>query len=166
MPVRRLPVCPDLEQLKHQAKDLLRAIHEGERAALAELREHHPTPPEPALAKLAYLRLLLGTRIETVPSILSKLEDQKPDSSELTADQDGALIEAFLCFRYGDKNGVLKNITRITDWSRVAPGQRAVAATLLRFSGNDTLAHNLAAALPTLALLTEEQNLWVMTPRQ
>ena len=41
MPVRRLPVCPDLEQLKHQAKDLLRAIHEGESAALAECSVPH-----------------------------------------------------------------------------------------------------------------------------
>jgi hypothetical protein len=28
---RRLPVRPDLEQLKHQAKDLLHAIRDGER---------------------------------------------------------------------------------------------------------------------------------------
>ena len=42
MPVRRLPVVPDLDQLKHQAKDLLRDIHAGEPAALAELKEFHP----------------------------------------------------------------------------------------------------------------------------
>ncbi len=30
MPVRHLPVRPDLDQLKHQAKDLLRAIHRGD----------------------------------------------------------------------------------------------------------------------------------------
>ena len=47
MPVRRLPVRPDLDQLKHQAKDLLRAIHAGDPAAVAELREHHPDPIEP-----------------------------------------------------------------------------------------------------------------------
>jgi hypothetical protein len=42
MPVRRLPVRPDLDQLKHQAKDLLRAIHAGNAAAMAEFNEHHP----------------------------------------------------------------------------------------------------------------------------
>ena len=32
MPVRRLPVRPDLEQLHRQAKDFLRALHDGDRA--------------------------------------------------------------------------------------------------------------------------------------
>jgi hypothetical protein len=30
MPVRRLPVRPDLEQLHRQAKELLRTIHAGD----------------------------------------------------------------------------------------------------------------------------------------
>ena len=44
MPTRRLPVCPNLDQLKHQDKDLIRALHSGDPAALAELQEHHPIP--------------------------------------------------------------------------------------------------------------------------
>ena len=48
MPVRHLPVCPNLDQLRHQAKDLLRDIHAGEPAALAELREFHPNQIDPA----------------------------------------------------------------------------------------------------------------------
>jgi hypothetical protein len=42
MPIRRLPVRPDLDRLKHQVKDLLRAVHAGDPGAIAELREHHP----------------------------------------------------------------------------------------------------------------------------
>src|SRR6185369_10217296 len=53
MSARRLPVRPDLDQLKHQAKDLLRAIHAGDPAAIAELREFHPDPIDPPAAKLA-----------------------------------------------------------------------------------------------------------------
>lgn len=45
MSIRRLPVRPNLDQLKHQAKDLLRAIHAGEADALADFRQHHPHPP-------------------------------------------------------------------------------------------------------------------------
>ncbi len=60
MPVRRLPVRPDLDQLKHQAKDLLRAIHAGDPAAIAELREQHPDPLDPASAKLADAQLVLA----------------------------------------------------------------------------------------------------------
>jgi len=60
VPHRHLPVCPDLDQLKHQAKDLLRAIHAGDSAALAELREFHPNPVDPANAKLADAQLVLA----------------------------------------------------------------------------------------------------------
>ncbi len=51
MSVRRLPVRPDLEQLRHQAKDLLRAAHAGEAAALDTLGEFHPDAA-PATLKL------------------------------------------------------------------------------------------------------------------
>ena len=50
---RRLPVRPDLKQLKHQAKDLLRAIRRSDPAALAELQQYHPRPPAPDHIKLA-----------------------------------------------------------------------------------------------------------------
>lgn len=57
---RRLPVRPDLAQLKHQAKDLLRAIRNRESHALAELQQFHPTPPSPGDAKLADAQLVLA----------------------------------------------------------------------------------------------------------
>jgi hypothetical protein len=60
MPVRRLPVRPDLDQLKHQAKDLLRAIRTGDPDAIAELAEHHPEPPDPASALLSDAQLVLA----------------------------------------------------------------------------------------------------------
>jgi hypothetical protein len=52
MPVRRLPVRPDLTQLKHQAKDLLRAFRRREPDAVALFLEWHPGV-EPEAAKLA-----------------------------------------------------------------------------------------------------------------
>ena len=60
MPVRRLPVRPDLEQLHRQAKELLRAIHTGDTDAIAELREQHPESIEPSSAKLADAQLALA----------------------------------------------------------------------------------------------------------
>ena len=60
MPVRRLPVRPDLEQLHRQAKELLRAIHAGDPTSIAELREHHPESIEPSAAKLADAQLVLA----------------------------------------------------------------------------------------------------------
>ena len=60
MPVRRLPVRPDLDHLHRQAKELLRAIHAGDAAAIAELREHHPESIDAAAAKLADAQLVLA----------------------------------------------------------------------------------------------------------
>ncbi len=57
---RRLPVRPDLTQLKHQAKDLLRALHRGDTDALEALRTHHPRRPAPDEAKLADAQLVLA----------------------------------------------------------------------------------------------------------
>ena len=64
MPTRRLPVRPDLEQLKHQAKDLLRAVRRGDADAVADLLKHHPHPPEPAEARLADAQLTLARSYE------------------------------------------------------------------------------------------------------
>jgi hypothetical protein len=60
MSVRRLPVHPDLDQLRHQAKDLLRAMRAGDPDAVAELAACHPRPPVPAAAKLADAQLVLA----------------------------------------------------------------------------------------------------------
>src|SRR5438874_894803 len=60
MPVRRLPVRPDLDQLHRQAKELLRGIHAGDAAAIAELGEHHPESIDPAAAKLTDAQLALA----------------------------------------------------------------------------------------------------------
>jgi hypothetical protein len=60
MPVRRLPVHPDLEQLHRQAKELLRAIHAGDADAIVELREQHPESVDPSSAKLADAQLVLA----------------------------------------------------------------------------------------------------------
>ena len=52
MSVRKLPVRPDLAQLRHQAKDLLAAIRCGDPDAIADLREYGPRV-DPSSAKLS-----------------------------------------------------------------------------------------------------------------
>ena len=64
MPARRIPVRPDLEQLRHQAKDLLRAIRRGDALALEDLATYHPKRIEPAAAKLADAQLVLARSYE------------------------------------------------------------------------------------------------------
>jgi hypothetical protein len=60
MSARHLPVRPNLDQLRHQAKDLLRAIRRNEPAAIAELAAHHPDTIDPATAKLTDAQLVLA----------------------------------------------------------------------------------------------------------
>ncbi len=61
MSIRSLPVRPNLDQLKHQAKELLAGIHSGDSHAITELREYHPEPSvEPPSVKLADAQLVLA----------------------------------------------------------------------------------------------------------
>jgi ankyrin repeat protein len=57
---RHFPVRPNLDQLRHQAKDLLHSIRRGDAAALVEFRKHHSNLVEPAVAKLADAQLALA----------------------------------------------------------------------------------------------------------
>lgn len=43
-PLRHVPVRPNLRQLKQQAKDLLRAIRQGDQSAIDEFRQSNPSP--------------------------------------------------------------------------------------------------------------------------
>ena len=60
MSARHLPVRPDLNQLRHQAKDLLRAIRSRDPSAVADLETYHPKPIAPERAKLADAQLVLA----------------------------------------------------------------------------------------------------------
>ena len=64
MPNRRLPVRPNLEQLRHQAKDLLRAAHDGDPSALADFAEFYPRTIDPAQATLADAQFVLARSYE------------------------------------------------------------------------------------------------------
>jgi hypothetical protein len=57
---RDFPVRPNLDQLRHQAKDLLKAIRRGEASAAAALARHHPEPVAPGAARLADAQLVLA----------------------------------------------------------------------------------------------------------
>jgi ankyrin repeat protein len=60
MPDRHLPVRPDLDQLRHQAKDLLRALRAGDPSAVADFERYHPDKIDPSHAKLADAQLVLA----------------------------------------------------------------------------------------------------------
>src|SRR5262245_51162628 len=57
---RHFPVCPNLEQLKHQAKDFLRSIKAQDPTAVAEFLKHNPKQIGPTKSKLADAQLALA----------------------------------------------------------------------------------------------------------
>lgn len=67
VPNRHVPVRPNLDQLRHQAKDLLRAIQRGDPSAIAEFNSYHPKAVAPAQARLADAQFALA-RAYRVPS--------------------------------------------------------------------------------------------------
>jgi hypothetical protein len=64
MSERRLPVRPNLDQLKIQAKELLRAMRSDDAAAIADFKKFHPRDVTPATAKLADAQLVLARSYE------------------------------------------------------------------------------------------------------
>jgi hypothetical protein len=57
---RHFPVRPNLDQLKHQAKDLLRALRANDPSAVTEFHKHRRKTVEPAAAKLADAQFVLA----------------------------------------------------------------------------------------------------------
>jgi hypothetical protein len=107
MPVRRLPVRPDEDQLHRQAKELLRAIHAGDANAIAELREHHPEPIDPSAAKLANAQLVLArtygasswTRLVHAVQLADAIWRDDPDTVRALITRNPALIHEHVLIR-------------------------------------------------------------------
>jgi hypothetical protein len=60
MPARQLPSRPNLDQLRNQAKDLLRAARAAASSAVDDVREFHPGRIDPTAATLADAQLVLA----------------------------------------------------------------------------------------------------------
>jgi hypothetical protein len=107
MPVRRLPVRPDLDQLHRQAKELLRAIHAGDATAIAELREHHPQSIDPSSTKLADAQLVLArsyrasswTRLVHAVRLADAIWRDDPDTVRALITRNSALIHEDVLIR-------------------------------------------------------------------
>jgi hypothetical protein len=88
MSARTLPVRPDLNHLKNQAKGLLTAYRDGDREASAHFAELHPDRPSARRAKLADAQLVLArlygasswTRIVQCCQLIDAIWDDDPDT--------------------------------------------------------------------------------------
>ena len=87
MSARRLPVRPDLDQLKHQAKDLLKAYRDGHAEANDHFAKLHPDNVGPDRATLADAQLVLAriygadswTRLVQCCQLIDAIWDDDPD---------------------------------------------------------------------------------------
>ena len=90
MPSRNPPVRPNLDQLKHQAKNLLKAYRAGAAQAAADFAAFHPENVAPARAKLADAQLVLArsyhasswTRLVQCCQLINAIWDDDPDAVE------------------------------------------------------------------------------------
>jgi len=88
MSARTLPVRPDLNHLKNQAKDLLKAYRDGVREASAQFAELHPRKAGTGRATLADAQLVLArlygasswTRIVQCCQLIDAIWDDDPDT--------------------------------------------------------------------------------------
>jgi hypothetical protein len=107
MPVRRLPVRPNLKQLHRQAKELLRAVQARDANAIAELRVHHPESIDPSAAKLADAQLVLArsyggsswTRLVQAVQLADEIWRDDPDSVRALITRNPALIHEHVLIR-------------------------------------------------------------------
>jgi ankyrin repeat protein len=113
MPVRGLPVRPDLEQLHRQAKELLRAIHAGDSDAIADVRDYHPESIDPAAAKLSDAQLVLArsyqasswTRLVHAVQLAEAIWEDDLESVRALITRNPALIREDVLIRKGNNWG-------------------------------------------------------------
>ncbi len=73
----RLPARPSLEQLRKQAKELLRACRDGDGAALERVRRHKPQAADPSLAD-AQFALAREYGFDSWPRLVHHVESANP----------------------------------------------------------------------------------------
>jgi hypothetical protein len=98
--------------------------------------------------RLRYLRLLSGHEMEMVPH------------AESAGAQDAAvdlLIVAMSAYRLGQMEGITPPLSRIQQWNDLTPGQRAIAAGLLRHAGQEIEALRVWEKVSAAEMLPEER---------
>lgn len=103
---------------------------------------------------LNYLRLVMGNEIEVACDTVSVLETAAKVSESALVPQ--ALLRALVALRMGDKAKTEVEAKAINPSIRLAPGQRAVLAGLVAYTGDDVAAFRMVESVPRALLLPEE----------
>src|SRR5215203_4333761 len=119
MPARQFPFRPHLDQLRNQAKDLLRDVRAGATSALDDFREFHPERIDPAIAALADAQLVLARSYGA--SSWPQLAAAVKAIDAISRDDFGALHEVaaahpdLACDRYRRRDGWHAPVANVAD---------------------------------------------------
>jgi hypothetical protein len=119
MPARQFPFRPHLDQLRNQAKDLLRDVRAGAPSALDDFREFHPERIDPAIAALADAQLVLARSYGA--SSWPQLGAAVKAIDAISRDDFGALHEVaaahpdLACDRYRPRDGWHAPVANVAD---------------------------------------------------
>lgn len=136
MPDREIPVCPDLDQYKKQAKELKRACRDGDAEALVQLRAHHPRWTSGMEIALADAQLVLARQhgFESWPKFAAEVEQRRIASSVADlSDPVDAFLRAALVPRDGSRHaaGTLDEANAILARYPHVPGASLHTAAVL-----------------------------------
>jgi tetratricopeptide (TPR) repeat protein len=141
-----------------KAHDL--ALLQKNTAALLQITRqlHELRPGSAAYAeRLSYLRLILGSEIETVQ--ISDLSGEASGQAALTVQVERIplpLLHALASYRLGDTSSMRQHLSGLRNTEGLPAGQRAVAAGLLSMTGETQRAFQIAEKVPAALLLEEE----------
>ncbi|MFO1486262.1 MAG: hypothetical protein U1F71_23065 [Verrucomicrobiaceae bacterium] len=145
------------QQLLPKVYEMAEHLHDGEEMlkVCSQLLELAPESTPQLIQKL-YLQLLLGIDLETAQVRLQSLtlprQVQQADRLHL--------LHALAAFRQHDAAGIRSAIPQISNPAALSVGERAVYASLLKFSGGDTAAvFRIMERIPSSLLLPEERML-------
>lgn len=145
------------DSIKLLQKALEMAQVQKDRAMILALtrRMHELRPTSTLFAEhYSYLRLILGIEMESV-SLEPLIQGA---GGELAMDQiPPELLRALAAYRFKDTKALSASLAALREPARLPPGQRAVVAGLLAFSGSNAKAYQIAERVPEVLLLDEER---------
>jgi hypothetical protein len=127
----RLPDRPSLEQLRKQAKDLLRAWREGDASAVARIRAHKPPAAEPILADAQYA-VAREYGFESWPKLAHHVESLAPRGLEHFEAIAGDLVAAYA----GDTDALGRLNERFSDTKTIEDLRHLVQERRRRLQGD------------------------------
>src|SRR5437868_1736904 len=134
-PISRLPLRASLEQLRKQAKDLLRLVRKGDSSATARMRDHKPLLDAPKLADAQFV-IAREYGFESWTRLIRRLESLR---SSNRLEQYEAIATEFVAAYSGDADA-LQRLNELFQDSLTSDQLRELIKKRLGATGDSTIA--------------------------